>query len=229
MRRPRCIGIAVLVLFVSSLPGRAAEVPAAAFRLDSVDGLELINGKAQVETFLGRKAVRLVPLPDHEGVEDSIVAILTPKGFKDGTIEAEIAGSPRPGVSPDERGFVGIGFRVQPHASRYECMYIRPTNGRADDQLRRNHSTQYTSEPDYPWYRLRQEHPGVYESYADMESGKWTKIKIVVAGTQARLYINGAEQPALVVNDLKLGVSSGQVALWAHWTTDAYFSNLTIK
>ena len=127
MRRAR-IGIAVLVLFVSSLPGRAAEVPAAAFRLDSVDGLELINGKAQVETFLGRKAVRLVPLPDHEGVEDSIVAILTPKGFKDGTIEAEIAGSPRPGVSPDERGFVGIGFRVQPHASRYEaCISVPPT------------------------------------------------------------------------------------------------------
>jgi hypothetical protein len=85
------------------------------------------------------------------------------------------------------------------------------------------------SEPDYPWDRLRKENPGVYESYVDLESGAWTKIKIVVAGTQARLYLNGADQPALVVNDLKLGETHGRVALWAHWTTDAYFSDLTIK
>jgi hypothetical protein len=53
-------------------------------------------------------------------------------------------------------------------------------------------------------------------------------MKIVVAGTKAQLYINGAAQPCLIVNDLKLGDSAGQIALWAHPTTDAYFSNLTI-
>jgi hypothetical protein len=158
-----------------------------------------------------------------------MLAILTPSGFKDGVIEADIAGSPRAGTPPDSRGFIGIAFRVQPHAARYECLYLRPTNGRAEDQVRRNHTTQYVSEPDYPWFRLRKENPGLYESYVDVESGAWTRIKIVVAGVQARLYINGAEQPALIVNDLKLGESHGQVALWAHWTTDAYFSNLTIQ
>ena|SRR5258708_28541659 len=40
--------------------------------------------------------------------------------------------------------------------------------GRADDQLRRNHSTQYISEPEWPWPRLRSEAPGVYESYVDL-------------------------------------------------------------
>ena len=30
-----------------------------------------------------------------------------------------------------------------------ECVSICPTNGRADDQERRNHSTQYASFPDY--------------------------------------------------------------------------------
>jgi hypothetical protein len=44
---------------------------------------------------------------------------------------------------------------------------LRPTNGRADDQVRRNHSTQYISYPDFPWYRLREETPGMYESYSD--------------------------------------------------------------
>jgi hypothetical protein len=34
------------------------------------------------------------------------------------------------------RGF-GIAFRVQ--GNRFEYIYLRPTNGRADDQIRRNH------------------------------------------------------------------------------------------
>jgi hypothetical protein len=69
----------------------------------------------------------------------------------------------------------------------------------------------------------------VYESYADLETGAWTKMRIVVSGTTARLFVNGAEQPALVVNDLKLGASRGLVALWSHASTDGYFSNLRIE
>jgi len=75
---------------------------------------------------------------------------------------------------------------------------------------------------------LRSESPGVYESYVDLEPGVWTKMKIEVAGTKARLYVNGAEQPCLIVNDLKLGAVRGQIGLWAFIATDAYFSNLKI-
>jgi hypothetical protein len=127
------------------------------------------------------------------------------------------------------RGFVGIAFRVQLGGSRFECFYLRPTNGRANDQLRRNHSTQYISHPDYPGYRLREETPGVYESYADLESEVWTPIKIVVSGIQAKLYVNGAEQPCLVVNDLKLGETQGQIGLWIGSGTEAYFSTIVVK
>jgi hypothetical protein len=228
--RTLCTAIAAVVFLASALSGRgAAGAQATTFRLDSVDGLDLVGAKAEVATYRGRKAVRLIPVPEHESPDDTMLAILKASTFKDGVIEAEIAGSPRPGASSDARGFIGIAFRVQPDDSHYECFYIRPTNGRADDQLRRNHATQYVSEPDYPWFRLRKENPGVYESYVDLESGTWTRIKIVAIGGQARLYVNGAEQPALIVNDLKLGETHGRVALWADPTTDAYFSNLTIK
>ena len=127
------------------------------------------------------------------------------------------------------RGFVGIAFRSQGQGKKFECFYVRFTNGRADDQLRRNHSVQYVSSPEFPWERLRKETPGVYESYADLAAGAWTKIKIVVAGTKARLYINGANQPCLIVNDLKLGDVHGPIALWVGDDTDAYFANLTVK
>jgi hypothetical protein len=72
----------------------------------------------------------------------------------------------------------------------------------------------YQSSPEYPWHRLRDEHPGVYESYADMEAGAWTTMRIEVEETKARLYVNGATQPCLVVNDLKNGDRAGRIALW---------------
>jgi hypothetical protein len=53
-------------------------------------------------------------------------------------------------------------------------------------------------------------------------------VKIVVSGTKAQLYVNGADQPALIVNDLKLGDSSGAIALWSHTSTEGYFSGLTV-
>jgi len=126
------------------------------------------------------------------------------------------------------RGFVGIAFHVQPQGSQFECFYLRPTNGRAEDQLRRNHALQYISHPDFPWYKLREENPGVYESYTDLVPDEWTKIKIVVAGVRAQLFVNGSAQPCLVVNDLKLGEVPGQIALWIGFGTEAHFSEVKV-
>ncbi len=200
--------------------------PSQTFQLNSLSKLELHHVEAQLVAYRDRHAIRLI---EHGEPHDATIAILSESNFKDGVIEAEIAGTPRPDAPQDMRGFVGIAFRVQPHGSHFECFFLRPTNGRADDQLRRNHSTQYISHPDFPWYRLREEAPGVYESYTDLVPGAWTPIKIVVSGVQAQLYVNGAQQPCLVVNDLKLGETQGQIALWIGAGTEAHFSKVTVK
>jgi hypothetical protein len=197
-----------------------------AFRLDSLTGLEMVNVNPDVVTYRGHRAVHLT---DVSGTNANLIAVLTASDFKDGTIEVDVAGSPGPGASDTARGFIGIAFRLQPNRSRYECFYLRPTNGRADDQLRRNHSVQYVSEPEFPWQKLRQETPGVYESYVDLETGAWTHMKIVVQGVQARLFVNNAAQPCLIVKDMKHGDTHGPIALWIGPGTDAYFSELTVK
>jgi hypothetical protein len=69
--------------------------------------------------------------------------------------------------------------------------YLRPTNGRADDQVRRNHSAQYISSPEFPWYLLRKEFPEKYESY--FVPGEWTKMRIEVKGNRATLSVSGAD------------------------------------
>jgi hypothetical protein len=157
-----------------------------------------------------------------------MLAILSGPEFRDGTIEIEVAGQPRPDAPPDSRGFVGLSFRTGEHGSWTEVFYLRPTNARAEDPVRRSRSLQYASDPEHPWHRLRAESPGVYESYADLETGAWTRLRIEVEGSTARLFVNGAKQPALVVNDLRRGAVPGRIALWAHVETDAHFGPIRV-
>lgn len=150
--------------------------------------------------------------------------------FSNGAIEVEIAGAPAPGAAEGARGFVGIAFRLQKDLETYDAFYLRPTNGRAEDQERRNRSVQYISHPEWPWQRLREETPAKYESYVDLVPGEWTKIKIEVRGERARLYVHDNEQPTLIVNDLKSGADArGTVALWLGPGTVAHFRNLTVE
>ena len=193
--------------------------------MESGTGLELVRVVPQTVTYRGQKALRLV---EGQGANNNGVALVNGVEFQDGTIDLDVAGLPAAGSNEAARGFVGVVFRSTPHAGAFDCFYIRPTNGRADDQLRRNHSTQYVSEPDFPWQKLRAEAPGVYESYADLETGAWTHVKIEVSGARARLFVNGAAQPALIVNDLKRGTTTGQVGLWIGPGTEAHFKDLRV-
>jgi len=200
--------------------------PARRVAIESNEGLELVRVAAKPVDYKGQKALQLIGVSD--GSDGDQVALVKDLDFKDGTIEVDLAGVPGPSASNTARGFVGVAFRAAPHATAIDCFYLRPTNGRADDQLRRNHATQYISHPGYPWERLRSETPGVYESYVDLETGAWTHVKIEVSGVRARLFVNGAAQPALIVNDIKRGVTSGAVGLWIGSGTEAYFRNLRI-
>src|SRR5271169_4660321 len=202
-------------------------------KLDPATKLDLINADVTWQGYRGRHALHVVPLPGHEhAVNEVMQVVLAESDFKDGTIEVDVAGARRQGYSTvaDERGFkgvIGVSFRIQDQKA--ETFYVRPENSRLDDQLFRNRSTQYESMPDFPWNRLREESPGVYESYVDLEPGAWTTLRIEVSGTKARLYVNGAAQPCLIVNDLKQGYGHGKIALFTRVSTDAYFSNLVVN
>jgi hypothetical protein len=215
---------------------------ASGMALDSMDGLEIqsiredgvdpVKTRVDVARYRSRRALRIV---NEDGLTTTgssagaqAIAIVKSSDFSNGTIEVNVVGLPRSGAPPTTRGFVGLAFHVGENGSRYESIYLRMTNGRSLSQLERNHATQYIEQPDYTWQRLRKEHPGEYESYVDLEPSAWTKIKIVVVGAQAKLYVNGADQPCLIVNDLKLSEKHGRVALWAGSNTEAYFSNLKI-
>jgi hypothetical protein len=225
--------LATLVLFSVAAGVRAQ---GKSYPLETIAGLTLIDATAEPATHQGKKGVRIVMSPEGlrrmqqpDGGEVNPLAVIQGLEFANGVIEAEIAGAPAPGAFEGARGFVGIAFRMQKDARRYDAFYLRPTNGRAEDQERRNRSAQYISHPEWPWFRLRKESPARYESYVDLEPGVWTKVKVEVRGGQARLYVHGQPQPTLIVSDVKSGAQgSGAVALWVGPGTIAHFRSLTI-
>ena len=128
----------------------------------SVDRLEGKNVSIAQTNYKGRSAIQLIATPD--ALNATSYAVVTDALFRDGSIDVDLAGQPAAGAGGGARGFISIAFRLQGDGA-YEYIYLRPTNGRADDQVRRNHSTQYSSHPDFDFARSRQEAPEKYESY----------------------------------------------------------------
>jgi len=243
LHRPRPVITSALLTVAT---GMALLAPATAARqskdypLESAAGLRLHNVTAEPAVLQGKKGLRvrlsdetqrrLQSMTPDEQMQVDQLAPIEGIDFASGVIEVEIAGAPAPGAPEGARGFVGIAFRLQNDMRSYDAFYLRPTNGRAEDQERRNHAVQYISHPDWPWFRLRKETPSKYESYVDLMPGVWTRIKIDVRGDRARLYVHGQEQPTLIVNDLKSGANGkGAVALWLDRGTVAHFRSLTVQ
>jgi hypothetical protein len=131
-----------LAVALLSLSGARAWSADQSYPLETAQGLRLHHVTAVPQTLHGKKGVRVTA---SEAAET--LAVVEGAPFGNGVIEAEIAGAVRPGAAEGARGFVGIAFRLQGDMKTYDAFYLRPTNGRADDQVRRNHSAQYISHP----------------------------------------------------------------------------------
>jgi hypothetical protein len=182
-----------------------------------------------IEKLDGKEVIKAIKDSSVKEADEPTFVKIDGINFKNGTIEVKVL-SKLLETAPDyARGFIGIAFHINDSNTKYESFYIRPTNARADDQVRRNHSVQYYSYPDYKFDRLRKESPERYESYADMELNQWITLRIEVKDTQAKLFIDDRQQPSLVVNDLKHGgTTSGSIGLWVDIGTEGYFKDLKI-
>ena len=192
--------------------------------------LEAVAVVMSLETLDKKPVVKVSKDPAMTMADEPTYVKLKGTDFKDGTIEVSVLSRLLPTAPETARGFIGIAFRAIGDNSKFECIYVRPTNGRANDQVRRNHSIQYFSYPDFKFDRLRKEAPERYESYADMGLNEWIKMKIVVKGTEAKLFLNNNKEPALIVNDLKHGADlSGAIALYVDNGTEGYFADVKIS
>lgn len=193
------------------------------------DRLQAVKVFMELETFMGKRVVKVVKDPAIKEVDEPTFVRIKGIDFKDGIIEVKVWSRLLKDAPEFSRGFIGLAFRISDSNSKFENIYIRPSNGRADDQVRRNHSIQYYSYPNYKFDRLRKEFPERYESYADMELNRWIQLRVEVKGSQAKLFIDNNKQPSLLVNDLKHGPdASGAIGLWVDVGTEGFFADLKV-
>lgn len=194
------------------------------------DNIEAINVSMSIEKLKSKKAVKAIKDSSVKAFDEPTFIKIKNLNFQDGTIEVKVLSRLLKNAPEFARGFIGIAFRINDDNTKYESIYIRPTNARADDQVRRNHSIQYYSYPDYKFDRLRKESPEKYESYSDMALDKWITMRIEVKGSQAKLFLDNNTQPSLIVNDLKHGADmAGAIGLWVDIGTEGFFSDLKVK
>jgi hypothetical protein len=219
------------ILCTRALHAAAPEQHSLDLPLTDPTKLKARNVSVTAALFRGRNCAEVRLVGAYPGPDRDFFAYVPGLDMHDGTMEVELAGAPLPGAPGGARGFVGLAFRIDEAGGSFACegIYVRPTNGRAEDQVRRNHSTQYFSYPGYDFDRLRREAPARYESYVDVEPAQWTKIRIELSGSRAELFVGDAAQPVLIVTDLKRGPEArGTVGLYVDNGTDGHFSNLRI-
>jgi len=219
----RSLFLAIYLIAFNSIKSTAQKVPL------TREQLQPVQAYMSLEKLDGKKVVKVAKDSTVKEIDEPTFVKIKDSDFKNGIIEVKVLSRFLKTARITDRGFIGVAFRINEDNSKFECIYIRPDNGRAEDQVRRNHSIQYFSYPYYKFDRLRKVAPEKYESYADMGMNEWITMRIEVEGQKAKLYINNAKQPSLIVTDLKHGANlSGAVALFIEVGTEGYFRDLKI-
>lgn len=142
-------------------------------------------------------------------------AFLPDASFEDGVVEVDVAVT-------GARSYPGVVFRSQADGS-WERVYLRP------------HRAGATPTPLYPdvvqyvpsWNRVDswQLYSGEgCTAPAPVPAGRWFTLRIEVKGTQARVFVDGAAEPALRIDRLRHGRRSGGLGLVGPPDGSAFFS-----
>jgi hypothetical protein len=118
--------------------------------------------------------------------------------MQDGTLEFDVQ-------LTDRRSFVYVHFRVQNENDREE-FYLRPHKSNLPDAV------QYA--PVWQGKSAWQLHHGPGGTAATpLPAGQWMRVRVVVQGTRAAIFVGDLERPALVVPRLSREPASGYVSL----------------
>ena len=176
-----------------------------------------INGKVVPITDGNKKGVSMVP-----GYREGVVW-LKDVTFSTGTIEVDLRGK-----DVFQKSFIGIAFHGVDSIT-HDIVYFRPFNFQSQDPVRKIHTVQYVSHPDFTWDKLREEKNGIYEKGIDPPPSPkdWFHAKIVVDDTHVKVYVNNASTPSLTVEKLNTR-KSGLIGL-SNEGLEGDFANLTIS
>ena len=143
--------------------------------------------------------------------------------FSNGILEFDVRGE-----DIQQHSFVGIAFHGKDD-STFDAIYLRPFQFNAEDVILKNRSIQYISLPDFTWRTLRAKFPDKYEHSIEPspDPNSWVRVRIVIHGSTVSTYINGSQEPSLVVEKVT-SVNSGLIGFYVADTSGGDFANITI-
>jgi len=183
----------------------------------------LLNDNKPV--FSPKQDITIVKDGAYNGVSLKGIAWLKGVTFSTGSIDIDLRGR-----DVVQQSFLGIAFHGI-DTTTYDAVYFRPFNFQSTDTLRGKHMVEYISEPDYPWYRLRKEHPLEYENGITTPplAAAWFHAHIVVGENEIRVYVNRSRIPSLIVKKLNTR-NDGLIGLWTDsLALNGDFANLEIS
>jgi hypothetical protein len=201
---------------------------------------ELHNVTGSIERINGKKAIRIerdldaIPF-DLNNLQATVdeahyAKLINLDDFENGIIEVELLSQlqnplPYDGVA----GFIGLYFRIAPDDSEFEGIYLRPKAAMSRDQWIRNHSVQYISYPNYKFDDLRKLKEFKYEGAAPIAMNEWIKMKLVINGKEATLYIDDIKHEVFSLEELLGENQKGSIGLYVDIGTIGYFRNLKVQ
>lgn len=156
---------------------------------------------------------------DHLGQKALMgTAFLKDSEFENGVIEFDLAVT-------GARSYPGLVFRTKADGS-WERIYIRPHRSGCLPPALYSDVLQYVSA--YNGVDSWQFYNGEgMTAGAVIPLNRWFHVKIEVSGTQARLFLDNTQVPALLVHELKQGIRKGGLGLMGPLDGSAYFANFS--
>lgn len=99
--------------------------------------------KVTNEKLNDQEVLRVEKIDKIDIYDENTYAKLKDIKFRNGIIKVKMLSRLLPNAPDFARGFIGIVFRVNEDNSEFESYYVRPTNGRHPDPIRRSHGSQY--------------------------------------------------------------------------------------
>ena len=195
----------------------------------NAENFQAIHTSVENALLDGETVLRVVKSEKVECFDEDTYARLLDFNFHNGTICVEMRSRLLPDAPEFARGFIGIVFRINRDNSEFESYYVRPTNGRHPDPVRRAHGSQYFSYPGYTFSYFREHGISGYEAPCDIGLDEWITLKAVIQDATAAFYVNAMDAPVLVVEGLKHGTDArGGIGFYVDIGTEAFFRNLQL-
>ncbi len=143
--------------------------------------------------------------------------------FSTGILEFDVRGE-----DVKQHSFVGIAFHAK-DSNTFDAIYLRPFQFKAREEVLKKRSIQYIALPDFPWQTLRERFPGQYEGAIEPapDPNGWVRVRVVVTQSTVSTYINGNNEPSLVVRKVNQH-NSGSIGFYVADTSGGDFANITI-